>query len=60
VCLLVAFLALLLRNKKDNYLSDVKREKKRVKKLELERRKLHSRQLRKSQALKGRTINEKR
>ncbi len=55
VCLLVAFIALLLRNKKDNYISEVKREKKRVKKIERERRKLKSRQTRKSKVLKRRS-----
>lgn len=44
VCLLVIVIALLLRNKKDNYMTEVKREKKRIEKLEKERRQLRHRQ----------------
>ncbi|MDF2587425.1 MAG: transporter periplasmic subunit [Anaerocolumna sp.] len=54
VCLLVAFIALLLRNKKDNYQTEIKREKKRVAKIERERKKLHQRQVRRSKVLKRR------
>jgi oligogalacturonide transport system permease protein len=54
VCLLVAFIALLLRNKKDNYQTEIKREKKRVAKLERDRKKLRKRQIRRSKFLKRR------
>lgn len=52
VCLLVIFIALLLRNKKDNYITEVKKEKKRIQKLEKERRQLRNRQARRSKGLK--------
>ncbi len=52
VCLLVIFIALLLRNKKDNYITEVKKEKKRLQKLEKERRQLRNRQARRRKGLK--------
>jgi ABC-type sugar transport system permease subunit len=52
VCLLVIFIALLLRNKKDNYITEVKKEKKRIQKLEKERRQLRNRQARRRKGLK--------
>ncbi len=52
VCLLVIFIALLLRNKKDNYITEVKKEKKRIQKLEKERRQLRNRQERHRKGLK--------
>jgi ABC-type Fe3+ transport system permease subunit len=58
VCVLVAFMALLLRTKKDNYKVEVKKEKKRVAKIERQRRKLRRRQIRRSRFLKGRTRYE--
>ena len=54
VCLLVAFIALLLRQKKDSYMNDMKREKKRVAKLERERRKLYKRQKSRAKSIKRR------
>lgn len=52
VCLLVIFIALLLRTKKDNYVTEVKKEKKRIQKLEKERRQLRNRQVRRRKGLK--------
>lgn len=52
VCLFVMFIALLLKNKRDTYMYEVKREKKRVQKLERERRKLRNRQVRRMKSLK--------
>lgn len=54
VCILVAFIGLLLRQKKDSYMNDMKREKKRVVKMEKERRKLHNRQKRRGKSIKRR------
>lgn len=54
VCILVAFIGLLLRQKKDSYMNDMKREKKRVAKMEKERRKLHNRQKRRGKSIKRR------
>lgn len=55
VCVLVAFIGLLLRQKKDNYVNEIKREKKRVAKIESERRKLRLRQKRRAKSIKRRT-----
>lgn len=54
VCFIVAFMALLLRTKKDNYQTEIKREKKRTKKAQRERRQLQNRQKRRQRQLKGR------
>jgi ABC-type sugar transport system permease subunit len=54
VCLLVAFIALLLSNKKDNYQTEIKREKKRIAKVERERKNLLKRQTRRGKSLKRR------
>lgn len=54
VCLLVALMGLLLRTKKDNYVNDTKREKKRVAKIEKERRKLQIRQKHRAKSMKRR------
>lgn len=54
VCLLVAFIALLLRNKKDNYQTEIKREKKRIAKVERERSNLQKRQTRRGKSIKRR------
>jgi oligogalacturonide transport system permease protein len=54
VCVLVAFIGLLLRQKKDNYMNEMKREKKRVAKIERERRELQNRQKRRAKSIKRR------
>lgn len=54
VCVLVAFLGLLLRQKKDSYVNEIKREKKRVAKIERERRKLQNRQKHRAKSIKRR------
>jgi ABC-type sugar transport system permease subunit len=52
VCLLVILIALVLKNKKDNYLTDVKRERKRIRKLDREREQLRRRQERRRRFIK--------
>ena len=51
VCLLVALMAFVLRTKKDNYQAEIKREKKRLYKLNRERRNLKVRQKRRQRQL---------
>jgi len=54
VCILVALIGLLLRQKKDNYMTEMKREKHRVAKLDKERRKLQTRQKHRAKSIKRR------
>lgn len=54
VCLLVAFMALILRTKKDNYQTEIRREKRRIARSERDRKKLQARQKRRQRQLKRR------
>ena len=54
VCFLVAFMALILRTKKDNYQTEIRREKRRIARSERDRKKLQARQKRRQRQLKRR------
>lgn len=59
VCILVGFIALLLKPKKDNYISEIKAEKKRVAKINRQRKQLKRRQNSRSRGLRRRAYHEK-
>ena len=58
VCIIVAFFALILMTRKDSYANEIKAEKKRVAKIDRQRKKLKNRQHRRNRGLRRRAYND--